>query len=501
MKKDVFLLCDNAATYNKPKSQVHSDSIRYRKLMDNYEEPTQSVDTSTNSTPARSSTRGSKSGPAAQQQAMLKIIDGMLSLEHESGGLISQAFKNLPSRKFWADYYHTIERPISLNQIRTRILNSGYENWAAFEEDVLLIRKNAEAYNAEGSDIVEDARTLEKFFLSRLHDEKSKIGDPAPSGIKLRLNVPSASAETPITPAPKIKLNIKSSSLKPPPSTNGKPSRSAKITPPAPTPAPEPVTTRTTRQRVVTPTPSATTSVPTRATRLDSIRSNGNPTPPPNNYAEPRRSETPQQPQIPRMSQPPRNASFSPMPNQLPPTSVSNQQQMGYGQQPAYASHQEPVLRGEGKDSSHALISSLTLTSSSIMSPSKVSQILLPSETKVTSQYYVHLPSEFDTLTLTPTLSQALIAKDMYIVRVVHWSTHPGNPGNPGISKMIPPSGQKGRNEPVYNVRLHLGVVNTVEVTAVTQAAPGQGRNNGGPNGVERWEMERFRVFISSLQQ
>lgn len=67
----------------------------------------------------------------------------------------------MPSRKFWADYYHTIERPISLNQIRTRILNSGYENWAAFEEDVLLIRKNAEAYNAEGSDIVEDARTLE----------------------------------------------------------------------------------------------------------------------------------------------------------------------------------------------------------------------------------------------------------------------------------------------------------------------------------------------------
>jgi hypothetical protein len=92
MKKDVFLLCDNAATYNKPKSQVHSDSIRYRKLMDNYEEPTQSVDTSTNSTPARSSTRGSKSGPAAQQQAMLKIIDGMLSLEHERYGIIFRLF-------------------------------------------------------------------------------------------------------------------------------------------------------------------------------------------------------------------------------------------------------------------------------------------------------------------------------------------------------------------------------------------------------------------------
>lgn len=54
-----------------------------------------------------------------------------------------------------------IARPISLNQIRTRVSNGTYEQWSDFEEDILLIKKNAEEYNAEGSDIVKDARTLE----------------------------------------------------------------------------------------------------------------------------------------------------------------------------------------------------------------------------------------------------------------------------------------------------------------------------------------------------
>jgi hypothetical protein len=75
--------------------------------------------------------------------------------------LVAQAFKNLPSRKFYAEYFRVIARPISLNQIRTRVSNGTYEQWSDFEEDILLIRKNAEEYNAEGSDIVKDARTLE----------------------------------------------------------------------------------------------------------------------------------------------------------------------------------------------------------------------------------------------------------------------------------------------------------------------------------------------------
>jgi hypothetical protein len=54
-----------------------------------------------------------------------------------------------------------IARPISLNQIRNKANDGKFQNWAEFENEVLLIRKNAEEYNAEGSNIVIEARTLE----------------------------------------------------------------------------------------------------------------------------------------------------------------------------------------------------------------------------------------------------------------------------------------------------------------------------------------------------
>ena len=130
---------------------------------------------------------------------------------------------------------------------------------------------------------------------------------------------------------------------------------------------------------------------------------------------------------------------------------------------------------------------------------------LEPDARKVTAQYFMHLPGEFDTVAVTPTLAPGLTGRDMYIVRVVHWSN------NIQLAKQIAPSGQHRKNEPVYHIRLHGGIVNTVEVTAVTQAPPtttatmpnGVNGFAGGATamGVERWEMERFRVFVSSLQQ
>lgn len=174
-------MCDNAAVYNKSKSQVHSDALRLRKLVESFEEPaaagvnTDHADAS-QPTPGRPS-RGSKAGPGALQQAMLKIIDDMLGLTHEryvsnmflptvanscnSGDLVAQYFKNLPSRKFYADYYRVISRPTSITQIQKNVKAGKYQQWSEFEEDFGLIKKNAEEYNAEGSDIVRDARLLE----------------------------------------------------------------------------------------------------------------------------------------------------------------------------------------------------------------------------------------------------------------------------------------------------------------------------------------------------
>jgi len=148
-------------------------------------------------------------------------------------------------------------------------------------------------------------------------------------------------------------------------------------------------------------------------------------------------------------------------------------------------------------DKSDALITNLRITSTSTLNQEvKFSRDLEPDDRKVTAQYFVHLPSEFDTIVLTPTLAPSLTGREMYIVRVVHWSN------NIQMNKQILPSGQQKKDEPMYNVRLNPGVVNTIEVTAVTQAQKNTLNGvNGFAAGVERWEMERFRVFISSLQQ
>jgi hypothetical protein len=45
--------------------------------------------------------------------------------------------------------------------IKKKVSLGEYSSWSAFEKVVTLIRKNAEEFNAEGSDIIKDARVLE----------------------------------------------------------------------------------------------------------------------------------------------------------------------------------------------------------------------------------------------------------------------------------------------------------------------------------------------------
>jgi len=118
---------------------------------------------------------------------------------------------------------------------------------------------------------------------------------------------------------------------------------------------------------------------------------------------------------------------------------------------------------------------------------------LEPDDRKVTAQYYVHLSADLDSATVVPTLAATLTSREHYIVRVAHWST------DIRMSKLVQQVSQQAKNEPVYNIRLSPGVVNTIDVTAVTQAPQKNGTNGVFSSGVDRWEMERFRVFISPV--
>jgi hypothetical protein len=80
IKKDLFLMCDNATLYNKAKSQVHADALRLRKVTEMHLEPRAKREPE--STPGRTSTRGSKGGPAALQQAQSSIVEDLLNLKN-----------------------------------------------------------------------------------------------------------------------------------------------------------------------------------------------------------------------------------------------------------------------------------------------------------------------------------------------------------------------------------------------------------------------------------
>lgn len=78
-------MCQNAATYNKPKSQVHSDSIRVRNVIESYmaEQNNRYVKREESAQPMpgrQASGRTAKASPAALQQEQAKIVDDMMAL-------------------------------------------------------------------------------------------------------------------------------------------------------------------------------------------------------------------------------------------------------------------------------------------------------------------------------------------------------------------------------------------------------------------------------------
>jgi len=133
----------------------------------------------------------------------------------------------------------------------------------------------------------------------------------------------------------------------------------------------------------------------------------------------------------------------------------------------------------------------LSVVSSMNVAAEPYSTDLEPDDRKVTAQYYIHLSADLDSVTIVPTLATSLISREHYIVRVAHWST------DIRASKFVQQANQQGENEPVYYIRLTPGVLNAIDVTAVTQAL--QKKGTSLPSGLDRWEMERFRVFISPV--
>ncbi|CUS11073.1 unnamed protein product [Tuber aestivum] len=217
---DFLLMCQNAAGYNKPKSQVHSDSMRIRNVVEGFiaEQSNRHVKKEDEAAQAihggRISGRNARNDPATLQQAQNEIIDELLAFTDEKGESVAHFFTNLPSKKLHGEYFRVIKQPISLKLIKKGISSGDYPTWAEFESAVRLIRSNAEEYNDEQSSIVEDVRKLDAQFHKLLSEARARVGnaESGGSGIRLRLNVhqtqPTPQEPAPTPRGPRIKLNI-----------------------------------------------------------------------------------------------------------------------------------------------------------------------------------------------------------------------------------------------------------------------------------------------------
>ncbi|KAJ1975330.1 hypothetical protein H4R35_003187 [Dimargaris xerosporica] len=105
---------------------------------------------------------------------MLQIHQHLVSVrEKDEDGddrQVAEMFLELPSATEYPDYFEVIDEPMSFDIIAQKIA-SDYQSFAQFQHDCRLVFKNAKFFNEQGSQIYEDAVTLEKIFET----EKGKV--------------------------------------------------------------------------------------------------------------------------------------------------------------------------------------------------------------------------------------------------------------------------------------------------------------------------------------
>lgn len=91
----------------------------------------------------------------------------------------------LPTRRELPDYYEVIKKPVDFNRIKQRARDRKYRSMDDLEADILLLCRNAQAYNMDGSLIFEDSVVLQSVWTNareRIEEMDSQSQPDAGSG-------------------------------------------------------------------------------------------------------------------------------------------------------------------------------------------------------------------------------------------------------------------------------------------------------------------------------
>jgi len=97
---------------------------------------------------------------------MKKLVEVVMQYQDSDGRILSEPFYKLPSKKELPDYYEIIRKPVDIAKIQQRIEEEKYEDMDDLERDFMVLCKNTQHYNEEGSLIFEDSIVLQSVFTN-----------------------------------------------------------------------------------------------------------------------------------------------------------------------------------------------------------------------------------------------------------------------------------------------------------------------------------------------
>lgn len=106
-----------------------------------------------------------------QREKCLQLIDKLISWE------ICQPFRELidPVRDGAPNYFEVIKEPMSLNEVKKRLMNSQYPDLKTFIHDVNLIWDNARKYNGDDTIFAMMAKEAQSYFNRKMNNFPSSV--------------------------------------------------------------------------------------------------------------------------------------------------------------------------------------------------------------------------------------------------------------------------------------------------------------------------------------
>ncbi|GFY58398.1 protein polybromo-1 [Trichonephila inaurata madagascariensis] len=187
---DMNLMFENAKKYNRPDSKLFKDAVKLQKIMQAKARELinqHMKDSESDEDEDRASKRKAKKlvlTPLPEIKKQRRSLDGDTSIKKKARSLykaihdyvdddgrpLISVFMEKPSKKDYPDYYEIISNPIDMKTIDSNIKADKYMNEESLLADFRLMFANCKHYNEEGSQIYQDAETLESVLNNKIQE-------------------------------------------------------------------------------------------------------------------------------------------------------------------------------------------------------------------------------------------------------------------------------------------------------------------------------------------